>query len=63
MKTPIATLVKRHKYKGGRKFRSAFRKLGKYRLSELHAAGFTVTFVYPKKNSDEQVIAEEMKDV
>ncbi len=43
----IAILVNRCKYKGGRKYRSAFRRLGKFRLSELHEAGFTVVFKFP----------------
>lgn len=42
MQTPIATLVKRCKYKGGRKYRSAYRKLGTKQLSEIHEAGFRI---------------------
>jgi len=44
MKAPIGTLVNRCRYKGGRKYRSALRRLGKFRLSELHAAGVTILF-------------------
>ena len=49
MKTPIATLVKRIKYKGGRKYRRAYYKLGKYRMSEISAAGFEIVLRFPKQ--------------
>jgi len=49
MKTPIATLVKRIKYKGGRKYRRAFFKLGKFRMSEISAAGFEIVLRFPKQ--------------
>lgn len=50
MKTPIATLIKRHKYKGGRKYRSAYRKLGSKYLSEIQEAGFEIV-LSPKEKT------------
>lgn len=50
MRTPIQTLVNRIRYKGGRKYRSAYRKLGDYRLSEIFAAGCEVSLVFPNGN-------------
>ena len=47
MKTPVGTLVNRCRYKGGRKYRSAFRKLGTFRLSEIWAAGYEIILTYP----------------
>ncbi len=53
--TSIATLVNRCKYKGGRKYRSAFRKLGKFRMNEIFAAGVTVTLTPIITRSNEAV--------
>lgn len=45
MTTPILTLFRRLQYRGGRKHRSAWRKLGQYRMSELYAAGIEFRLV------------------
>lgn len=50
MKTPIVVLVSRVQYPGGRKYRSARKKLGKKTLNELSEAGIQIDFV-PRKKS------------
>ncbi len=42
----IRILANRTRYKGGRKFKSAWRRLGPYRMSDIYKAGCIINLVF-----------------